>query len=568
MGRGARIVAGACLAVFLAIGIAGAVQIDDLYLRVKAEYLDFLSDEGQKPFRHHWLRHIDRFKTLQKQYPKSARADDALYMAAGAYVELNKYSYINKDLESAVALYDRLAKEYPNSNLADDGQVKAGEILERLKRPKDAYERYAACVHDHPKGDLTPTAAAGMNRLAKYAPPKPKPTPKPTPVAKGPEPTPYDPLTDPIAQAIAAELGTNEPTLESLLADATGQPMISKIDHWSNPDYTRIVVEMTGEAKYNYNLLEKEKGSSLPRRLYLDVQGGVLDPKLSKEITIADGLLKQVRAGQFQKDVARVVLDIESINDFQIFPLFDPYRIVIDVTGEGRRLPGEPKGIGRPWLVVLDPGHGGKDPGAMSPRGDRESLLVLAIAKRVERELAKDKHIRTVMTRGTDVFIPLPGRTAFANKQNADLFVSIHINSARNRAAYGIETYHFAPRARPQDTELVAAENATAVQKVARMNAVLESLTLSYKKIESNSLATMVQDRVLLNTRRLHTNVGDRKVHSAPFYVLMGARMPAILVECGFITNERDLARMKNGNYQAALAQGIADGVRAYFRDF
>ena len=79
MGRGARIVAGACLAVFLAIGIAGAVQIDDLYLRVKAEYLDFLSDEGQKPFRHHWLRHIDRFKTLQKQYPKSARADDALY---------------------------------------------------------------------------------------------------------------------------------------------------------------------------------------------------------------------------------------------------------------------------------------------------------------------------------------------------------------------------------------------------------------------------------------------------------------------------------------------------------
>ena len=74
--------------------------------------------------------------------------------------------------------------------------------------------------------------------------------------------------------------------------------------------------------------------------------------------------------------------------------------------------------------------------------------------------------------------------------------------------------------------------------------------------------------RVLLNTRRLHTNVGDRKVHSAPFYVLMGARMPAILVECGFITNERDLARMKNGNYQAALAQGIAEGVRAYFRDF
>ncbi|MCZ7582108.1 MAG: N-acetylmuramoyl-L-alanine amidase [Deltaproteobacteria bacterium] len=331
-----------------------------------------------------------------------------------------------------------------------------------------------------------------------------------------------------------------------------------------------MVIELSERAPFEHHILEKPPDGKLPRRLYIDFTGAVTAKSVPKELPVGDGLLKQIRTGQFQENVARVVLDIESIDDFQIFPIFEPFRIVVDVTGEKRAdaLPPVPGATPRTWTVVLDPGHGGKDPGAMSRRGDRESRLVLAIAKEAKAVLERDGRVNVVMTRATDHFISLPQRTAIANQADADLFVSIHINSARNRNAYGIETYHFAPRAREEDRELVAAENATALESVLEMDEILAALNLSYKKVESNSLATLAQTHLLTRTRALHGDVPSRKVRSAPFYVLMGAKMPAVLVECGFITSNTELGRLKNNNYQRALGEGIADAVRAYIDEY
>jgi N-acetylmuramoyl-L-alanine amidase len=588
----------AVLFVFIMISSFFAVSADaattlQQYEKIKKDYQKFLKDEGKKTYRHFWLRHIDRFLALQKRHPKSTRADDSLYMAAGAYVKLHEYSYLKDDLKKAVKYNDSLAAKYPKSNLADDGLVRAGQVLEKLGDKKGAYKRYAMCVLKFPKGDLTSKARAALKRLLKYAP---KPTPKPKPAAT-PKPTPAPtpvaektPVSPPALSAITQALSeaglkeTEKPVdddtagdkeglaLEPIPLEVFGVPIIRKISHWSNPDYTRIVIELSEKVNFQQHLLEKVPGSQLPRRLYLDFENCHLPDRMDKDYPIGDGLLKQVRAGQNTEDVVRVVLDIETIGEFQVFPLLDPFRVVIDVSGEKRTVvaakPPAPTAKRRIWKVVIDAGHGGTDPGAMSRGGDRETDLALSIAKLVEKEFKKDKNIKVLLTRRSDRFITLPQRPAIANSYGADLFVSIHINAARNRKASGIEVYNFAPKAGADIADLVAAENATDVAGVMSMNTLLDGLTLLYKRAESNNLAAKVQSSMLVQARKQYRDVKSRRIRGAPFYVLLGAKMPAILVECGFITNSTELRRLKNKRYQKALALGIAQGVRQYFSEF
>ncbi|MCL4234718.1 MAG: N-acetylmuramoyl-L-alanine amidase [Deltaproteobacteria bacterium] len=577
-----RLVAAALVLVALAaLGrVAFAADGQAQFAKAKAAYLAFLKEDGKKVYRHNWVRHIDQFRRLQRAAPKAAYADDALFLAASAYLELHVWSGQATDAKQAVTICDQLLKGYPKSPFADDALVKSGAALEKLGRPTEAHERYARCAKSYPKGDLTAKAREGAKRLAKYAE---KPTPAKTAGSKTPVPSPSPgPVGTPAPDSPVAQPG--EPTaatpFEDALADTDtipaeifAAPTIVGVQNWTNPDYTRIVIELSDETPYTTNLLEQQPGQNLPRRLYIDFRDCGIASAVAKEMPLADGLLQRVRVGQFDEKTARVVLDIESIENYQIFPMLEPFRIVIDVQGRTKTAatPTPPPDHPKPkktFLVVLDAGHGGKDTGAMSRGGDRESLLTLSIVKRVERELKKDAHIRTLLSRPTDHFITLPQRPAIANKANADLFVSVHINAARNVGASGIETFHFSPKANREDWALVAAENATAEERVEQMNAVLAALSLSYKKVESNHLATLVQKNMLAETRRKHADVVARPVRSAPFYVLLGAKMPAILVECGFITNKQELARLKSDAYQDALAKGIADGIREYLSGY
>ncbi|MCZ7582109.1 MAG: tetratricopeptide repeat protein [Deltaproteobacteria bacterium] len=144
-----RAAAAGLLAVWLVAAFAahaGAASVEQQYAEIKADYKTLLASERKQVYRHNWLRVIEAFKRLQKRFPKSSRADDALYMAAGAYRELHVYSYLKDDLENAVGLYDQVADKYPASNLADDALVYAGEILEKLGRREDAYARYHRCA--------------------------------------------------------------------------------------------------------------------------------------------------------------------------------------------------------------------------------------------------------------------------------------------------------------------------------------------------------------------------------------------------------------------------------------
>jgi N-acetylmuramoyl-L-alanine amidase len=370
---------------------------------------------------------------------------------------------------------------------------------------------------------------------------------------------------------------------------ATALSLVREIRHWSNPTYTRVVIEIDGTVQYRAGRLQN------PDRLYLDLLGAQLAPKLQgRPIEVIDHIVSSLRAAQNQRDVVRIVMDIRSIHDYHVFTIHNPYRLVIDVTGatggtpvqapppapiprqaasdlEHSRvrpeLPTTSKGLfsAREYRghVVIDAGHGGKDPGAIGPSGLIEKDVVLDIAKRLRDLMHQEPRWRVTLTRDTDVFLPLEERTAIANAKGADLFVSIHANAAERSDAHGIETYFLDIASDEQSMRLAARENATTLSKVSGLQQILRDLLMTSKGNESSLLAGSVQ-QALVQASGAGKNGGDLGVKHAPFLVLIGAEMPAILVETGFISHPGEERKLADPKYRAQVARAIFEGIRDY----
>ena len=332
---------------------------------------------------------------------------------------------------------------------------------------------------------------------------------------------------------------------------------------------------------------------SLPERIYIDFAGARIAPGV-KDVSIGDGLLKTARVGQYRPDVVRVVLDVENIRDYKIFPLSDPFRIIIDVKGERKteisRLEDtiqaprpEPVPVKEPVRferentggkfkpakirrIVVDPGHGGHDPGAMGADGLKEKDIVLSIGLKLARQLKEQLGLDVVMTRSTDVFIPLEERTAIANKVNADLFVSIHANASLNKSASGTETYYLNLTKSDKAARVAARENNTSLEKVGLLQNILFDLMANYKINDSARLADDVQKALHGKLEKKFGGIKNLGVKQGPFYVLVGATMPSILVETAFISNEHDAELLTDSDYQEATAVGILEGVRQLYQ--
>lgn len=360
-----------------------------------------------------------------------------------------------------------------------------------------------------------------------------------------------------------------------------GTTHVLGIRYWSTQSYTRVVIDLDRKpTSYTYRLLKKDTKINKPRRLYVDITRATLDKTLPRAIPINDGLLLKARSGQYNPKTVRVVLDIESIEEYKIFPLEEPYRIVIDVKGEKKPgtgtvalpiPPGEERsGPDSPSLsqqlglkirkVVIDPGHGGKDPGAIGRRGTKEKDITLKIAKLVGKKL-DGKVDKVILTRDRDVFIPLEERTAIANKNDADLFVSIHINASPRKSASGIETYILNFSKDDEARRVAARENATSTRSVSDLEFILKDLIKTAKTNDSSQLAVTVQDKLLKNLKTRYRDIRSNGVKGAPFYVLVSADMPSILVEVSFISNSRDEKRLRDPKYLEKAAEGISEGI-------
>jgi N-acetylmuramoyl-L-alanine amidase len=219
-------------------------------------------------------------------------------------------------------------------------------------------------------------------------------------------------------------------------------------------------------------------------------------------------------------------------------------------------------------IIVIDPGHGGKDSGAIGFKNYYEKNVVLDVAQNVKNILIS-RGYKVFMTRDDDTFIELKERTAMANRKNADLFISIHANAVSSQnveTASGIETYFLSPSRSNRATKVAAMENSMDISEMSGYGkSTFLKFTTNITRIASNKLAIDVQKGILTNLRSSYKGVNDAGVREGPFWVLVGAQMPAILVEIGFITHPQEAEMLVDKGYEKSMAYGIANGVERYF---
>ena len=340
--------------------------------------------------------------------------------------------------------------------------------------------------------------------------------------------------------------------------DAAENIEVTDIRYWSYPEYTRVVIGLSDRADYTQNRLSR------PDRLYVDLKGSTLKNDLQKTISVRNGMLRNVRAGQFSENTVRIVLDLDKMNKYRVFTMEDPDRIVIDIYGQKQVAVLKKR-------IVLDPGHGGNDPGAVGPRNLYEKDVVLDIALKLKKILAQDQDLEVYLTRESDVFIPLEQRTAIANSKSADLFISIHANASPRRDVKGVETYLLNWTNDEEAMTVAARENAISLKKMKKMNEgrdvldiMLSDLKRDNKRDESLKLANFLQQNMVSGLNKNYSHIVDLGVKQALFYVLFGAQMPSVLVEVSFISNPLEEKLLSKDSYRIELAQSIAFGVNKY----
>ena len=217
-------------------------------------------------------------------------------------------------------------------------------------------------------------------------------------------------------------------------------------------------------------------------------------------------------------------------------------------------------------IIVLDPGHGGKDPGALGRKGTREKDIVLKVSNHLRDLLAKQTNTKVFMTRKSDVFIELKDRATFANQHKADLFVSIHINSHPKKSIKGLELYHFGEASDPRALEVAARENGTPLEDNGPAWQFILADKLHDKKIEDSQEFAWTTKKALVKYLKPFYKIKDHGVKTAPFFVLRMTTMPAILAEIAFISNPTEEKLLKSSTYQKRMAQGIFEGIKSYIR--
>lgn len=313
---------------------------------------------------------------------------------------------------------------------------------------------------------------------------------------------------------------------------------------------SRIVVEVIGKADY---AIARLRGRN---EIVLRVASAGADPNIAAPMIVHNDAPRRPAP-----PVARAVAFSPAPHP-RAESLAQPIAPVSSKVSEDNRQPGH-------FLVMIDPGHGGYDPGTQSSAGAVEKDLALQIATRLKAGL-EARGIRAEMTRSTDVFISLAERTRIANRAGADLFVSIHLNSSPNTYTTGIEAYYLNNTTDRATIRLARMENGGAdgygAPDASNLNYILTDLRQNYKASEAASVARMIDAQTVADLDAgLGLKVNALGAKMGPFYVLVGAHMPAVLVECGFMSNAGEATRLASADYQDVLASAVATAVAHYF---
>ena len=572
------------LAGMLALGAPSAVSAQpsyDLYAKALANERE-LRDAGRPPTVRQIRAGVAAYERVVHRYPRSGYADNALWQAANLSALAYERFGQTADKRTGIRLLTLLRSGYPSSSLV----TRVAAVLAQL----DATKPPAAPAR------ATPTIAAA---------------------AVDPNVTPALERSDSIVAREIAEPGAPAASTPAV-TPVVNAAVIKGITRTAIDDGVRVSIEIDRELTFRQELLQN------PKRLFFDLKGASPATELlDATMKFPDGdVVREIRLGRHPNNTTRVVIDTEGIESHSVFTLYNPYRVIVDfrrsaplaartalppaapvmpVSTTGPAVP-EPKPVAsspplpsRPVAspelsapdvpsansngqfsiarqlglgisrIVIDAGHGGHDPGAKA-NGLNESDLTLDVAIRLKKLLEKQPGIEVVMTRETDVFIPLEERTAIANREAADLFLSIHVNASRNANARGVETYFLNFATNPEAEAVAARENSASGRTMHSLPSIVRAIALNNKIDESRDFAATVQKSMVGTLSQKNKSLKDLGVKQAPFVVLIGAGMPSVLAEMSFVTNKQEGQLLKTGAYRQAIAQALQDAVLRYQR--
>ena len=404
------------------------------------------------------------------------------------------------------------------------------------------------------------------------------------------------------AHVLLAKKGTSTGRTTSTLT-------LNNVRHHAHKKYTRVVFDLTGRVEIKERKNQRIATISLTN------------------VTLSKRVQQQIKKKDFPRAIAlspekprtvSIVLDLQTLRTYKVLTLRQPDRVVVDlfyakkpsgvaaksenkpskpapdVFNRGTARRGNPRGVQsessfsktqNDVLVVIDPGHGGRDPGTIGRKGTKEKAIVLQVSKYL-RELIQNRHkAKVLLTRSKDMFLDLEKRVKFANKKklewcgkdmgsNVDakkksricLFVSIHVNSHPRKSIQGLEIYHFGKASDPRALEVAARENGMKLESNTPPWQFIITDNLNDHKIkESQTFAESTNDK-LITTLRKNYKIKNHGVKTAPFYVLRFTTMPSILAEVGFVSNSMEEKRLKTTTFQKKLAEGIYQGIQAYLK--
>ena len=574
---------------------AGAATAKQLYEAARRAEESLRGSKTAMRNRGRWENVGRKYRSVVISFPRSGYCDDALHYEGGVYRDAAERFDDRRFAVRAADAWALLIRGYPASKwvpkalyaqvrlyagrLGDEAEAR--RALERLRKraPESAETRLAAAVLQKPAA--RPRAAA----------PAPKAEAERTPQAAAPA---------------KAEASRPVPVKQKV-KPADPPTTVRNIRHWVGDSHTRVVIDLSGPTPHTEGRLTN------PDRVFFDLHGSTPDEELEgRAFPIEGSHLQQIRLGVPEPKTTRVVLDFSSVREVSVFALPDPYRLVVDIHGAppvqvadagggkttdspaGARKAGEaprtaaaetpdsenegspsvplptPGGYSvarqlgaRVSRIVIDAGHGGKDPGTRAG-SLHEKDIALDVAKRVRDDL-EQRGFEVIMTRDKDVFIPLEQRAFIANSREADIFVSIHVNAARNRNARGLETFYLNLATSADAAEVAARENAsTGKVRIADVRKLMDQIWNHARKEESRELATVMQAEIAESILGREKHPLNRGVKTAGFHVLLGAQMPAVLVEVGFVSNREEARQLRSSSHRTKLASAVSDGITRY----
>ena len=468
-----------------------------------------------------------------------ARAVELHALAAALVERVWRVEHREQDAREAIDLYRAAAKD-----LTIDGACAAAERAATLggELAGDAQTTYAELYRAQRRssgGDAGAGCASVGPRLALLAPFRPPAQ-----------------VLDAIDQGLAGEGAIALAVADASSARVSVIPRLTRVEHWVGSEGARVVVHLDKPAPFRVGDVKSVTG--VGARTYVELDGVELASEARQ--TPLSGIVRRV-VTEPTSTGARVALELAGPAYRRVFHLVEPYRVVIDIAKNppGASGPGA-RSVSR---VVLDPGHGGNDPGATGPSGLKEKDVTLAVAHKAAAVLSRIG-VEVALTRDDDRYITLEERTARANGFGADLFISIHCNASENRARRGVETYVLDTSKTDLAGRVAARENATSQAATAEIGQILATMRLADQATRSTRLAQLLQRAGVASLSLVSRDVVDGGVHTAGFYVLVGARMPAILLEASFLSKPDEAAALGTPRYRQALAEGIAAGITRY----